>query len=300
MKQPSVQPQGPSCILVATDLSCRCDRALDRAVQAARRRDARLVVLTVLDPLSAAARERRSYAPSWWQLPNLRAVTERRLRDDLPSDVRASVRVEEGPVVESILAVAAAEGCGLIVTGIARDETFGRLVLGTTVDALVRRATVPVLVVRARPRAPYHRVTVATDFSAPSRSALETALGLFPDGKISVFHAFDAPYVGMSGGDRSAALPAHRASAAERCEAFLDGADLPPEARGRLRVVLEYGPPGRVLLEYVADSEGDLIVLGAHGRPPLLDLFLGSVAKQVLDEADTDVLVVRERPVTDA
>ncbi len=43
-------PTTPRHILLATDLSSRSDRALDRAVRLAREWDARLVALTVVDP----------------------------------------------------------------------------------------------------------------------------------------------------------------------------------------------------------------------------------------------------------
>ena len=78
--------------------------------------------------------------------------------------------VVSGDPLARILETADAYGCSLIVTGTARDETLGRLLLGTTVE-LARQARQPVLVVKNRPRRPYRDVLVATDFSAGSRQA---------------------------------------------------------------------------------------------------------------------------------
>ena len=295
MNEQALAPSAPSSILLATDLSCRCDRALDRAVLAARRWKARLVVLTVIDPTTAsAARQRRNDVPSWWERPNLQAVTERCLRASLPSDIATTVRVGEGAVADTILEVAAAEGCGLIVTGIARDETFGRMILGTTVDGLVRRAATPILVVRTRPLAPYRRVTVATDFSPPSCQALRAAASLFPEADLSVFHAFDAPYAGLIADDGSGLVETHRAAALRDAEAFLASCPLPPDVGGRVRAIVEHGAPAPLIDRYVSDADVDLVVVGSHGRGMLLQIVLGSVAQRILQETQVDVLIVRE------
>src|SRR3546814_6107644 len=68
--------------------------------------------------------------------------------------------------------------------------------LGDTVDRLIRKSPVPVLIVRDRAFEPYHTMLVATDFSESSRVALETAIRFFPDTGLSLFHAYDVPFAG--------------------------------------------------------------------------------------------------------
>lgn len=299
MNEPTLPPSAPSSILLATDLSCRCDRALDRAVLAARTWKARLVVLTVIDPAAAAdARRRRGDVPAWRERPDLQAVTERSLRASLPADVATTVRVEEGDVVDTILSVAVAEGCGLILTGIARDETFGRTILGSTVDGLVRRAPAPILIVRARPLAPYRRVTVATDFSPTSCQALQTATALFPDAETSIFHAFQAPYSGLATDEQSGIVASQRDDANREAEAFLARCALAPEVRRRVRAIVERGAPAPLLDRYVSDADVDLVVIGSHGRSMLFQVVFGSVAQRILQEIHVDALVVREPRAT--
>jgi nucleotide-binding universal stress UspA family protein len=96
----------PATVLFATDLSSRCDRALDRALIMARTWEARLVALTVTEPphtapaqvaqaMGLAARPARAQA--------LRHA-EQRLRADLAVDeLPLTTRVAEGPVTEDIL-----------------------------------------------------------------------------------------------------------------------------------------------------------------------------------------------------
>src|SRR3546814_20467910 len=71
--------------------------------------------------------------------------------------------------------------------------------LGDTVDRLIRKYPVPVLIVRDRAFEPYHTMLVATDFSESSRVALETAIRFFPDTGLSLFHAYDVPFDGYLG-----------------------------------------------------------------------------------------------------
>jgi nucleotide-binding universal stress UspA family protein len=56
------------------------------------------------------------------------------------------------------------------------------------------------------------------------------------------------------------------------------------------------GTPHRAILDYAADHDADLVVVGTHGRTGLNRLLLGSVAERVLRTAERPVLVVRGEP----
>ena len=58
-------------------------------------------------------------------------------------------------------------------------------------------------------------------------------------------------------------------------------------------IVVE-GQPWRAILDVARDLDVDLIVLGSH-RYHGLDRVLGTVAAKVVNHADRDVLVVRDR-----
>lgn len=287
----------PRTILLATDMSARCDRALDRAVQLARQWQARLVTLTVVEPGTLTTeRVRAMPLPSWTNAsddPVQRAF--QRLRDDAAAtDVDLVPRVEEGRVPEVLARVAAQENAGLIITGMARSESLGRTVLGSSVDWLARHASVPVLVVRDRVRKPYRKLVVASDFSPASRLALDAGLSLFPEVDSTLFHAFEVPYLGMMDSTRDSALADARKVALGEGERFLDEAGLTPQQRARIRVLAEHGEPVRLIHEYVRDHDADLIALGTHGRSALFDMLIGSIAKRILETAATDVLLVRK------
>lgn len=286
----------PGTILLATDLSARCDRALDRAVQLARQWQARLVAVTVVDPGTLSeTRVRAAPPPSWGgddDGPAARTLRQLR-RDAAATDVDIVVRVEEGRVNETLARVAAEEGAGLIVTGIARSESLGRTVLGSTVDWLARHATVPVLVVRDRTRGAYRNIVLASDFSPSARLALERAAGLFAGVPMTVFNAFEVPFLGMMDPKAQSAIAQGREAATREGQDFLAAATLDPAPREAIRLHVEHGEPVRLTYEYARDHEADLIVLGTHGRSALFDILIGSIARRILETAATDILLVR-------
>ncbi len=289
-------PQSAGTILLATDLSARCDRALDRAVQLARQWKARLVAVTVVDPGTLSeTRVRAAPQPSWGGAGDGPAErTLRQLQHDAGADdVEIAVRVEEGRINETLARVAAEEGARLIVTGIARSESLGRTVLGSSVDWLARHATVPVLVVRDRPRDAYRNIVLASDFSVSARIALERAAGLFAGTPMTVFNAFEVPFLGVGDPRMQSAIAQGRENAMREGEAFLATVALEPAQRERVQLHVEHGEPVRLTYEYARDHGADLIVLGTHGRSALFDVLIGSIARRILETAATDVLLVR-------
>lgn len=285
-------PRPPKQILLATDLSPRCDRALDRAAALAAQWQSRLVVLHVLETFDASAVEGRPL-PSWRRPPDPAILARKHVLADLGGVAdQASVRIEEGDPADAIMRTVETEGCDLIVIGIARNELLGRFSLGRTVDRLLRRARVPLLVVTNRPRRPYGDIVVATDFSEPSRHALEAAARFFPEQRVTIFHAYDAPMAGRMA-DSSSYRRDYRKVVAKQCEEFLQEVDKPPTWQ-EPHVLIEDGSPSLLLRDYVRENEADLVVLGTHGRSGLLEVFIGSVAKAILDEVPCDALVIRK------
>jgi nucleotide-binding universal stress UspA family protein/deoxyinosine 3'endonuclease (endonuclease V) len=284
----------PKAILLATDLSARCDRAFDRAVSLATEWQARLVALHVMEEEAPGTLASGEPVPSWRRTQDPQQVAEARIRSELRETAPSlTVVLEKGDAAEAVLRTAEAYDCGLIVTGVGRDELLGRLALGSTVARLVRRSPVPVLVVRGRGHRPYAHVVVATDFSDSSRHALEAAVRFFPHQALTIFNAYDAPMAGLVP-DAAAFQAQFRTGALEDSEAFLRSADLGQWQGGKPRVLIEYGEPDRILYDYVREENVDLVALGTHGRSALFEVLIGGVAQRLLATLPCDTLVVRE------
>lgn len=296
---PSAPFQVPATILFATDLSSRCDRALDRSLMLAKQWGAHLVALTVVEPGDHFNPVPMDALGGTGAAPRDRALrlAEQRLRADLAvDDLPLSTRVAKGPVTEAILAACDAEAAGLVVTGVARNEALSRVVLGSSVDALARRAPVPLLVVRSRARVPYREVVIASDFSPSSRRALETAAVLFPEAGFTLFHAFGNPYPTLAGMSAAQARSDGYELAQNEATAFLQTCELPPEVHDRMQLALAYGDAGELLRLRGATRPSDLVVLGSERRRGLVGWLIGSVAQRILEQAENDVLLVPTIP----
>jgi nucleotide-binding universal stress UspA family protein len=203
------------------------------------------------------------------------------------------VIVEEGEPAEIIESVVASEGSGLIITGIARERPFARhpVVLGKTVEQLLRRSPTPVLIVRNRARAAYQHILIATDFSDTSARAVRAALLLFPSQQLRLLHAFDMPYASLLPDPASLDQGWSDGLSAE-LEGFLASMGLSAQDRSRLDPLVERGSPENLIRAYVNDRGADLVVLGTRGRSTLLEALLGSTAKSILSALPCDALVV--------
>jgi nucleotide-binding universal stress UspA family protein len=262
---------------------------MDRAVVLSRARGVPLIVLHVLEPMSTTA---SPAAPSWRRLgDDHREMARYRLGLDLDhAGVQADIRIETGDASEQILQVAQSSGCGMIVTGIAHDESLGKLLLGSTVKKMIRHVDVPVLVVKNRPHGPYSQGVVATDFSPESRHALRMAAALFPQAALTLFHAYDTAF-GMRR-DAETVPERLREDAEHEARRFME--DTPELPAGvPAQTVIQYGEPETLLSEYVFQNRCDLVVAGTQRIKGIMGAMVGSVAQRLLEALPSDVMLVR-------
>lgn len=283
----------PKTILCATDLSGRCDRALDRAALLARDWQAQLVVVHALETAGDFVQARRLHDLPSWRRPEDRAeAVARMLRSDMvDAGADPVVVVEPGEPAQVILAEAQRRPADLIVTGVARSELFGRRLIGDTVASLIRRADTPILLVRGRAARPYRHIVVATDFSPGSRHGLELASRLFSSGALTVFHAYKV----LTGGAFAAGQTRDgwRSMVRQDAQTFLDQSGLGARARDEVQVLFEEGDPELLLRDYVDATGVNLVVTGAPSRGALMEMLLGSTAQRLVDGMPCDVLVAR-------
>jgi len=284
----------PDRVALATDLSHRCDRALDRAVLVAKEWQAELTVIHALPEHDEVSLFGRVYdVPSWRRPPDPgRRIRDRLYRDLVREDpeVEVAVHVETGAPAAVVLKAASEAKAGLIITGVARDELLARMLLGDTVDRLIRKSSMPILIVRDRAFDPYRHMLVATDFSESSRVALETAIRFFPDAGISLFHAYDVPFAGYLG--RSEVETQFKDYGRDAADKFLQEAGLAPDQVGHVSRMIEHGVPEALLRDYAENSRRHLTVVGTHGGGLVFEALIGSTARKIIDAVPGDVLLV--------
>jgi nucleotide-binding universal stress UspA family protein len=140
-------------ILHPTDFSESAKHALRLACCLARDQEARLVVLHVVPPGLPIVSSMMMPAPPV-SVEESDTDAQQQLQDKIEMMMPAckalpvEYRVEEGAVVDRILAVAAEEDAGLIVLGTHGRTGLGRVFMGSVAEEVVRKAPSSVLAVK--------------------------------------------------------------------------------------------------------------------------------------------------------
>ena len=278
-------------ILVATDLSARSDRAIERAMLLARAHAAALTVAHVADEDMPIIVHEQVVTAARQQIDACLAHG----RDGLDIDVRILM----GKDYRDIIMLSDAIAADLLVLGIHGHDFDDRPFSGTTMERIIRHGQRPVLVVSQRAAGPYARTLAAVDFSIVSRLAVASALGLAPTAKLHVVHAYDVPFSHFLGNETNTAhvrksheRDLHRFIAEElaRTVAAEAGATGPQQTPV---MIARRGTVSAVIRDECKRLSPDLLVLGTHGRVGIARAMLGSVAEEFLNRPPCDVLAVK-------
>lgn len=277
-------------IAVATDFSSRSDRALLRAVRIARKAGARLALLHVVDDdqpaevVDASRREAQRVLDSL--IRNLGGE----------SSVEASSLIGAGDIPDGILRCAEQAGADLIILGPHRKRAVD-IFTGTTVERVLRRCSLPLLIAVDTPSNDHRRTLLAVDFDEASKAAAKAALalGLFDSTDVVVMHAFDAPAGRMM--ERTLIdqreIDQYRADekvrATRELHAMLGELGLSPSTT---RVVGVLGSPAYTILQSAEMEVADLVIVGTSRRKGFARLLVGSIAEEVIRQTRRDILIV--------
>lgn len=215
-----------------------------------------------------------------------------RLREAV-GGVAVTTRLGNGDPDDEILA--ATESADLLVLGAHGQNPLRDMVIGSTAERLLRKASRPVLVSRAAPEPPYRRVLVPVDFTGHSAGAMRAAAAIAPDAELTALHVFELPFEGKLwlAGVSDDEVNRFRAQArAQALKRVLELAADIGEARSRFRPQVVQGSAARSILEAAEEIDADLIVMGRHGKSAAEAFFIGSVTRHVLSDAACDVLVM--------
>jgi len=286
-------------ILAATDFSVRAGRAVSRAAELARELGASLELFNVVDSggLSAVTRL-LSGGPADMLSRLTRAAEEQLARECAAVQARHGVqpagRVVQGEAGEAIGA-AGREGADLTVVGAHGEHFIRDLFVGATAQRLLADCSGPVLLVKKDAAQAYRRVVVATDFSTPAAQALSLASELAPAAELFLLHVYEVPFEGKMrfAGVTEELIEHYRQTAQRQARADADA-----WARGlgtTATVMVRHGYAPAMVMDAARELDADLVAVGAHNRSTLSRTILGSVSLHLVQEADTDVLVVHNR-----
>lgn len=187
--------------------------------------------------------------------------------------VSCETELAEGNVVRIILN--RGEKSNLIVMGRQGvGETWAGPLLGSVFEAVVRRASVPILGVQREAR-PIRRILVAYDGSERARDALDIAIHLAQHGQ------------------RSIVLLTVDDERKERLQAYEEARRRLEEAQVTFSSVYRAGHPAHLILQVAEETQCDLIAMGAYGHTSFLEVLFGSTVDDVMRRTHLPLLICR-------
>ncbi|MEM8986331.1 MAG: universal stress protein [Pseudomonadota bacterium] len=289
------QPQGvPEVkkILMATDLSARSDRALDRAVQLSGEHGASLQILHIVDEdLPVSVQDKAAEVAQ----AEIRAALK---KADPGDKSEAVITVMPGKADQDIIESANDADADLIIMGVHRNVPEGKPLVGTTVERVIRFGERPVLVAPSVVQGPCQKAMIAVDFSVFSRFAIRAALALAPCAEVYAVHAYHVPFQGFQHGRQArkdVADDHERRLAAlieEEMKAIIDVSASARRAAD-VKMIIRHGEVLSVLRAEADRLQPDLLVLGTHGRVGVANAMFGSIAESFLTDPFCDTLAVK-------
>lgn len=144
----------------------------------------------------------------------------------------------------------------------------------------------------------YDEILVPTDGSDAATRALDHALDIAGqyDARIHALYVVDANAYSTLEAGTDVVISALEEEGNEAIDAVADRA-----AAAGVETVTEVttGTVHRTIIEYAADHDIDLIVMGTHGRRGLDRYLLGSVTEKVVRASDVPVLTIRAAEKSD-
>ncbi len=212
-----------------------------------------------------------------------RAELRASLQDCVPSSVVDRMVVSPGATADVLEAVVAETGATMLVLGGKHHSKLGRWLGGSTVQQVVRRLTVPLLVtageLRGRPR-----VMVAVDPSYAARPTIQQAVAFarLLGSPLHALHVIDPP-------------PAIAELARDWSREIVERDVWPLIPLVEQGKVIREGVPFDTIVDEAVAWRADVIVVGSHGKGWVDRLLIGSVTEDLLNNLPCAVLVVPVR-----
>lgn len=289
-------------ILVAVDGSKQANHALIKASQIAKRYDAHLVIVHMVDTRGI----------SWSRLNelNLWNETKKHAEELLENskqkaeslgakDVR-TVLLPGNPRVEIPKKLVSEYNVDLLIVGGSGKNAVERLLIGSVTDAATRLATCDLLTVKAEAQeSKYNNILIAVDGSEQAERALRKAIKLanIHDAKLIISHMINyepGPFSreGILMHKEKELNPGENWSEKQMLVNYKREAE--SQGLDKVEIVLYCGNPRKDIPQTLTSQfEIDLLITAATGRGVVERILIGSVAHAAVQHAPCDVLTVR-------
>lgn len=271
-------------ILIPVDFSEQAQRAIESAAQIAKRTNAEIYLLHMIDlPSNEADLDDRADASSPAKLLFLRKVHEK-IEELMNVDVLKGIKVHEEvrfhKTFSGIIDYSKELGIDLIVMGSQGATGLKELFIGSNTEKVVRNSNVPVLVVKkGMAQTGLNKHVFASNFSDKTKPSFGRFLefsAIF-DAEVHLLfvntvHNFEATQ-----------------ETSKRIRQFIAGFDMPKHSLNIYNdVSIEKG-----ILNFAKELDADLIALNTHQRSGLSSMFNESISEDLVNHAYKPVITFK-------
>jgi nucleotide-binding universal stress UspA family protein len=210
-------------------------------------------------------------------------------QDDL--DLRVVIRV--GDIKDEIADAARKKGADMLVMGTHGRGLFGRLIIGSITEGILRNVGIPVLTVcRAAKPLAFERILFATDLSEYAKEAFDFALELAGrmHSEIFILHVLDQTRLAYGTPEVGGAFGEQEIEEAKAELAALAAEVSAAKVRGETSLVV--GPVPDEILKAAEIADADIILIAVQKRRLIERALLGTTAERVIREARVPVLSI--------
>lgn len=278
-------------ILFLTDFSPASTCALHHAVSVARRFEAKVYVMHILEPPIVAP-----LSAAFYEAESVREDAEKKLaallREGELNGVLHEIILGEGALWPTVEKIISEQKIDLVVVGTHGRKGFQKMLLGSVAEEVYRKANCPVLTIGPenpanpekgmRPR----RILLATDLKDEGHHACDYALAMVwrHGAQLIIFHVIEDHKVSDFGRSEQ-----QRLAALARMEGLIQQ-EVPLVSEPKMVVVR--GDAAEEISQAAHEHEADLIVIGLHRGKGMAGHLRGTVAHRVVCSAPCPVLTV--------
>jgi nucleotide-binding universal stress UspA family protein len=283
----------PLTLVVATDGSDAATAAFTAASFIARKRDCRVHVISIVEPmpLILPMTDVLAVPPEVdaQRVEGMRELVERQ-RQMVDPEARWTVEIRIGTAALAISAFASETGADLVIVGLHRHGMIGRILGEETAMEIARSVGVPLFVAAPGMQRLPHRVMVAMGIEPDGLANLPDMIHAVADTRsVSCVHV--KPMSESLGIDWADLDPEYEFAMEERF-AEVEGKLARAGLNGELFV--RNGDTTRELAEYARHSQAELVIVGIRTHRGFLLNTGGRLAARMLRHLNTSVLIMPE------
>ncbi|WP_298902598.1 universal stress protein [uncultured Psychroserpens sp.] len=272
-------------IILPVDFSKHSEYALETAAALARKHNAQLIVMNMLELSESIFSESSSdrQEEMLFMLASANKTFESFLDKDYLSGIDVVPMIKHHKVFKEVDTVAKQEGADLIVMGSRGHSDHDGIFTGSNTEKVVRHSDTPVLVVKSKnTNVDFDNIVLATDFSEDSIPAFQKASNLLNvlGNNVTLLHV-NTPHNGFQSTDEIET----------KANQFLEKADA-KNWKESIKYTSDYSIEDGVL-NHSKKTGAHLLAMTTHGRTGLSHFFGGSISEDVVNHAVLPVITFK-------